>query len=102
METLVTTYYAAKQIFSYERLSDEAKIKARKAVISVEVLAYKKRLKEQTFPIKHLIERRKLFKRYETDIKYCESFIEQNFCEFTEDGTYLIFPTTFKKLFGEV
>ena len=89
-------------ILSYNDLSIDAKIIARRTVIDLEILAYSRNIKKYSDTtsihkkingsnIKNFISTKKFIDKLLNDINYCEKFINENLCHFISNGEYITY-----------
>ena len=97
------------KILTYDQLDNELiKDIARKEVIEVDLGYYKKELNEYKELVKtninsiinsnskkkklnRFIEKKNFILKLSNDIKYCEKYILDNFCNFTNNGIYITY-----------
>jgi len=93
------------EIFEYDNLSDEAKAFARQEILnsdlkhlSKEIETFKNKVKENVHvgvnnisKLPYFIKRKKHIQKTRSNLRYIESYIIQNYCNFTKQGVYITY-----------
>jgi len=93
------------KLYTFDQLSNELKVIARKNVLYIDLRMYNEKISKIKSIIKinihlrinsnnrfkYLIDRKKHIVRANNDINYCDSYIINNLCHFTIDGIYVTY-----------